>query len=169
MAWRPAPEQGRAAICVGGSAPVFSLGVLSQGLSTGDNQRSKQNLGKPAQLSPHPFYTTKIYAWARVPMASLSSLSSGVTRHCSRLPRRRPRRRVASASCVLLRGVNREWLLALRQCHRSAAAGTQLKRHTRGHGCRDLPRPVTARRAGDGMRDIWACGFADQDSADMRT
>jgi hypothetical protein len=27
VAWRPSPEQGRAVICVGGSAPVFQLGV----------------------------------------------------------------------------------------------------------------------------------------------
>ena len=45
MAWRPSPEQGRAAICGGAAAPLFSLGVGSQGLSTGDNQGSIFKIG----------------------------------------------------------------------------------------------------------------------------
>jgi len=61
------------------------------------------------------------------------------------LPRRRPCRRVASVSCVLLRVIGREWL-ALRQRHRRA--GTQLKRHARA-GAR-TPRP--SQRALGGLK-----------------
>ena len=42
MAWRPSPEQGRAAIWGRAVAPLFQLGVGSPRLSTGDNQGSNE-------------------------------------------------------------------------------------------------------------------------------
>ena len=53
MAWRPSPEQGRAAICVSAAGPVFQLGVQSPRASTGDNQGSTtRGRAVPAEGAP---------------------------------------------------------------------------------------------------------------------